>query len=59
MGNPTTWRDCSLRSATLERIELMVWKGANRIRAFSVQTSGHWALAGSRRLIGVVRHVPQ
>jgi hypothetical protein len=34
MGIPTTWRDCSLSSAALERIELMVGKCANRIRGF-------------------------
>jgi hypothetical protein len=34
MGTPNSWRDCSLKSAALERIELMVLKGANRIRAF-------------------------
>jgi hypothetical protein len=33
MGTPTMCRDCSLSSAALERIELMVGKGANRIRA--------------------------
>jgi hypothetical protein len=33
MGTPTTWRDCSLRSGALERIELMLGNCANRIRA--------------------------
>jgi hypothetical protein len=33
MGTPTTWRDCRLGTAALERSELMVGKGANRIRA--------------------------
>jgi hypothetical protein len=38
MENPTTWRDCRLRSAALERTELIVGKGANRIRAVHIHS---------------------
>jgi hypothetical protein len=34
MENPTKWRDCRLRSPALDRPELIVEKGANRLRAF-------------------------
>jgi hypothetical protein len=43
MGTPSTWRDCRLSSAALERTELMVGKGAIRIRVVlfhSIQLSG-------------------
>jgi hypothetical protein len=43
MGTPTMWRDFSLSSAALVRIELMVGKCANRISAFhfhSIRSSG-------------------
>jgi hypothetical protein len=47
MGTPTTWRDCSLSSAALVRIELIVGKSANRIRAFNFHSI---RLSGIRRL---------
>jgi hypothetical protein len=47
MGTPTMWRDCSLRSAALVRIELMVGKGANRFRAIPIQSIRS---SGTRRL---------
>jgi hypothetical protein len=37
MGIPTKWRDCRLGSAALERSELIVRKGAYRIRAVPFQ----------------------
>jgi hypothetical protein len=43
MGTPTTWRDCRLGSSALERSELMVGKGSNRISAVTfhiIQSSG-------------------
>jgi hypothetical protein len=43
MGTPTSWRDCSLTSPALDRNDLVVWKGAKRIRAFhihSIRSSG-------------------
>jgi hypothetical protein len=53
MGTPTTWCDCSLSSAALERIELIVGKGANRIRTFpflSIRSSVTRRLSPSARL---------
>jgi hypothetical protein len=58
MGTPTTWCDCSLCSAALERTELMVRKCANRFRAFPSTASSHRSLDVSRRLAGGVRCVP-
>jgi hypothetical protein len=53
MGTPTTWSDCSRSSAALERIELMVGTGANRMRAFtfhSIRASGTRRLSPYSRL---------
>jgi hypothetical protein len=52
MGTPTTWCDCSLRSDALEKTELMVWTGANRIRAVlfhSIRSSRKRRLSQSGR----------
>jgi hypothetical protein len=57
MGTPTTWRNCSLTSAAMERIELMVGKFANRIRAFPFHRT---RLPGARShsLFGRWREMP-
>jgi hypothetical protein len=34
MQNPTTWRDCCLRTPALDRTEMIVGKVAKRLRAF-------------------------
>jgi hypothetical protein len=48
MGTPTTWHECTLSPAALERNELMVGNGANRIRAELV----HSILStGTRRIL--------
>jgi hypothetical protein len=47
MGTPTTWRDCSLSSAAMERIELIVGKFAKRNRAVPFHSI---RLSGTRRL---------
>jgi hypothetical protein len=52
MGTSTTWCDCSLRSAALERNELMDGKGANRIIAVpfhSIRSSGSRRLSPTGR----------
>jgi hypothetical protein len=52
MGTPTTWLDCSLSSAALERTEFMVGKIANHIRTFpfhSIRSSGTRRLSPSGR----------
>jgi hypothetical protein len=55
MGPPTTWSDCSLSSDPLDRIELMVENGANRIRAFQLPCIRYRAIAGSGCLSGRVK----
>jgi hypothetical protein len=52
MENPTTWLDCRLSSPALDRTELMVGNGANRIRAVhfhSIRSSGTRRLSPSGR----------
>jgi hypothetical protein len=52
MGTPTTFRDYCLSSAALEETELIVGKGANRIRAIqihSIRSSSNRRLSPSGR----------
>jgi hypothetical protein len=58
MGTPTALLDCTLSSDALERIELMVGKGAKTSERSPSTASGYRALAVSRRLAGGVRRVP-
>jgi hypothetical protein len=52
VGNPTTWFDCTLSSATLERTELILGNCANHIRAVpftSIRFSGNRRFSPSGR----------
>jgi hypothetical protein len=57
MGTPTNWRNCSLRSAALERIELVVGNVRTASERSPSTASGHRALAACCRLVGGVRRV--
>jgi hypothetical protein len=52
MGTPTTFRDYRLSSAALDKTELMVENGANRIRVthiYSIRSSGNRRFSPSAR----------
>jgi hypothetical protein len=57
-GTPNAWRDCSLRSASLERTELMVGRMRTALERSPSTASGYRSLAGSRRLTGGLRSAP-
>jgi hypothetical protein len=54
MENPTTWRDCRLSLPALDRSELMVGSGANRIRAIHFHSIRSCASSDARHSASLI-----